>query len=45
VLEQAGIGKTQRIKELQMQIHRGTVSGSRREAVVAELDSLVASAW
>jgi hypothetical protein len=44
VLEQAGIGKSGRIKELQMQIHRGTVSGAKREAVVTELDSLVASA-
>lgn len=45
VLESAGIGKSQRIKELQVQIHKGLVSGSKREAVVAELDSLVASAW
>ena len=45
VLEQAGMGKSSRIKELQMQIHRGTVSGAKREAVVTELDSLVASAW
>lgn len=45
VLEQAGMSKSSRIKELQMQIHRGTVSGAKREAVVAELDSLVASAW
>ena len=44
VLEQAGMGKSTRIKELQMQIQRGVVSGAKREAVVAELDSLVASA-
>lgn len=45
VLEQAGVGKSSRVKELQLQIHKGLVSGPRREAVVAELDSLVASAW
>lgn len=45
ILEQAGVGKSSRIKELQMQIHKGLVSGVKREAVVAELDSLVASAW
>lgn len=45
VLEQAGVAKSSRIKELQMQIHKGLVSGSKREAVVAELDSLVASSW
>jgi hypothetical protein len=45
VLEQAGVAKASRIKELQMQIHKGLVSGPKREAVVAELDSLVASAW
>lgn len=44
VLEQAGMAQSSRIKELQMQIHRGVVNGSKREAVVAELDSLVASA-
>lgn len=45
VLEQAGVGKSARIKELQVQIHKGLVNGPKREAVVAELDSLVASAW
>ena len=44
VLEQAGMSKSARIKELQLQIHRGAVGGAKREAVVAELDSLVASA-
>ncbi|KAJ4858355.1 pep3/Vps18/deep orange family domain-containing protein [Trichoderma breve] len=44
VLEQAGVAKSNRIKELQMQIHKGLVSGTQREAVVAELDALVASA-
>ena len=45
VLEQAGMGKSSRIKELQIQIQKGLVTGAKREAVVAELDSLVASAW
>lgn len=45
VLEQSGMSKSSRIKELQMQIHKGLVSGAKKEAVVAELDSLVASAW
>lgn len=44
VLEQAGVGKSSRIRELQVQIHKGMVMGAKREAVVAELDSLVASA-
>ncbi|KAL3953554.1 hypothetical protein ACCO45_011510 [Purpureocillium lilacinum] len=44
VLEQSGMSKSSRIKELQMQIHKGLVSGAKKEAVVAELDSLVASA-
>lgn len=45
VLEQAGVGKSSRIRELQVQIHKGTVSGAQRDIVVAELDALVASAW
>ncbi|PHH75372.1 hypothetical protein CDD80_2437 [Ophiocordyceps camponoti-rufipedis] len=44
VLEQCGVGRAARIRELQVQIHRLLVSGPRREAVAAELDSLVASA-
>ncbi|KYK61802.1 vacuolar protein sorting protein DigA [Drechmeria coniospora] len=44
VLEQSGTSKSSRIRELQMQIHKGLVSGAKRDAVVAELDSLVASA-
>ncbi|PHH71006.1 hypothetical protein CDD82_6799 [Ophiocordyceps australis] len=42
VLEQSGMSKSTRIKELQVQIHKGLVSGQTREALVAELDSLVA---
>ncbi|KAK2069217.1 hypothetical protein P8C59_003815 [Phyllachora maydis] len=45
VLEQAGVGKSRRIKECQVQISKGLVSGAKREAMTAELDSLVASAW
>ncbi|KAI1020020.1 hypothetical protein LB503_006506 [Fusarium chuoi] len=44
VLEQAGVGKSTRIRELQTQIQKGLVSGTQRETVVAELDALVASA-
>lgn len=45
VLEQAGPAKAKRIRECQVQVSKGLVSGARREAMVAELDSLVASAW
>ncbi|KAI5459961.1 Pep3/Vps18/deep orange family-domain-containing protein [Mariannaea sp. PMI_226] len=44
VVEQAGAVTSTRIRELQVQIHKGLVSGAQREAVVAELDALVASA-
>ncbi|KAI0887216.1 Pep3/Vps18/deep orange family-domain-containing protein [Annulohypoxylon maeteangense] len=44
VLEQAGVGKSRRIKECQVQISKGLVSGARKDAMVAELDALVASA-
>jgi hypothetical protein len=45
VLEQAGVSKSKRIKECQVQITKGLVSGAKRDAMIAELDSLVASAW
>jgi hypothetical protein len=45
VLEQAGVGKSRRIKECQVQISKGLVSGVKREAMIAELDSLIASDW
>lgn len=45
VLEQAGVSKSRRIKECQVQITKGLVSGAKRDAMIAELDSLVASAW
>ncbi|KKA30633.1 hypothetical protein TD95_005040 [Thielaviopsis punctulata] len=44
VLEMSGMAVSSRIKELQVQITRGLVTGARREAMVAELDGLVASA-
>ncbi|KAI1879518.1 hypothetical protein JX265_002472 [Neoarthrinium moseri] len=44
VLEQAGVGKSKRIKECQIQISKGLVSGAKKDAMVAELDALVASA-
>ncbi|KAL0930957.1 pep3 vps18 deep orange family protein [Colletotrichum truncatum] len=44
VLEQAGVGTGKRIRELQVQISKGLVSGTKREAMITELDSLVASA-
>ncbi|KAI1642135.1 Pep3/Vps18/deep orange family-domain-containing protein [Daldinia loculata] len=44
VLEQAGVSKSRRIKECQVQISKGLVSGARKDAMVAELDALVASA-
>ncbi|CCF34251.1 vacuolar membrane protein pep3 [Colletotrichum higginsianum] len=44
VLEQAGVGTSKRIRELQVQISKGLVNGAKREAMITELDSLVASA-
>ncbi|ORY59078.1 Pep3/Vps18/deep orange family-domain-containing protein [Pseudomassariella vexata] len=44
VLEQAGVAKSRRIKECQVQISRGLVSGAKKDAMVAELDALVAAA-
>jgi vacuolar protein sorting-associated protein 18 len=45
VLKQAGVAKSKRMKECQVQISKGLVSGSKKDAMVAELDALVASAW
>ncbi|KAL2138929.1 hypothetical protein VTI28DRAFT_6038 [Corynascus sepedonium] len=45
VLEQCGAAKARRIRDCQVQISKGLVSGEKREAMVAELDALVASAW
>ncbi|KAI1335744.1 hypothetical protein F5Y15DRAFT_408988 [Xylariaceae sp. FL0016] len=44
VLEQAGVGKSRRIRECQVSISKGLVSGAAKEAMVAELDALVAGA-
>lgn len=45
VIEQAGMGRSKRIRECQTQITRGLVQGEKREAVIRELDGLIASAW
>lgn len=45
VMEQVGLGKSKRIRELQMSISKGMVAGAKRDAAIAELDGLVASAW
>lgn len=45
VMEQAGVGKSRRIRELQMQVSKGIVTGAKREMAIAELDALVAAAW
>jgi vacuolar protein sorting-associated protein 18 len=45
VLEQAGVSKSRRIRECQVAISKGLVSGAKKDAMVAELDALVASAW
>lgn len=46
VMEQAGPAHARRIRDLQAQISQGSVAaGPGKDAMVAELDSLVASAW
>ncbi|KAH6684324.1 vacuolar protein sorting protein-like protein DigA [Halenospora varia] len=44
VMEQSGVGKGKRIREVQMQVSKGMVTGAKRDAAIAELDALVASA-
>ncbi|KAI0202177.1 vacuolar protein sorting protein-like protein DigA [Astrocystis sublimbata] len=44
VLEQAGVSKSRRIRECQVSISKGLVSGAQKDVMVAELDALVASA-
>lgn len=44
VLEGAG-GKKRYIRELQAQLNKGNLSASKREKIIAELDSLIAEAW
>ncbi|KAI9746358.1 MAG: hypothetical protein M1818_000070 [Claussenomyces sp. TS43310] len=43
VMEQAGVAKSKRIRELQTLVGKGVVLGSRREKAIAELDALVAA--
>jgi hypothetical protein len=45
VMEQAGLGKGKRIRELQGLISKGMLVGAKRDRAIAELDGLVASAW
>lgn len=45
VMEQIGLAKGKKIRELQNAISQGMVSGAKREVAIAELDGLVASAW
>jgi hypothetical protein len=45
VMEQVGLGKGKRIRELQGQVSKGLLAGAKRERAIAELDGLVASAW
>ena len=45
VMDQAGVGKARRIREVQKLISTSMLAGAKREAAIAELDSLVASAW
>ncbi|KAF7864204.1 uncharacterized protein EAF02_010172 [Botrytis sinoallii] len=44
VMDQVGVGRAKRIREVQMSISKGMVMGAKREALIAELDGLVASA-
>ncbi|KUJ11730.1 uncharacterized protein LY89DRAFT_786602 [Mollisia scopiformis] len=44
VMEQVGIGKGKRIRELQGLISKGMLAGAKRERAIAELDGLVAGA-
>jgi vacuolar protein sorting-associated protein 18 len=44
VIELAGMARGKRIRELEQDVTRGTAVGKKREALIKELDSLVASA-
>ncbi|KAK3077868.1 hypothetical protein LTS18_009049, partial [Coniosporium uncinatum] len=44
VIEQAGVARSRRIRELQGEVQRGTVIGAKRERLIRELDGLVAGA-
>jgi vacuolar protein sorting-associated protein 18 len=45
VMEQVGVGKSKRIRELQTAITKGMISGVKRERAIQELDGLVAGSW
>lgn len=45
VMEQAGVAKSKKIRELQAMVSKGVVTGSKREKAIAELDALVAASW
>ena len=45
VVQQAGVAKGRRIKELQTEIGKGIVRGGVREKMIKELDELVGGAW
>jgi vacuolar protein sorting-associated protein 18 len=45
VVEQAGFPRNRRIQELQVEVGKGTSTGSKREQAVKELDALIGSAW
>ena len=42
VVEQSGVARSRRIKELQVEVGRGMSAGKKRERAVKELDGLVA---
>lgn len=42
VLEQAGVAKSRRIRELQAEVSKGIVTGQKRERMIRELDGLLA---
>ncbi|TVY44473.1 Vacuolar protein sorting-associated protein-like protein [Lachnellula occidentalis] len=44
VMEHVGVTKGRRIREVQMLVSKGMVTGAKRDSAIAELDALVASA-
>jgi len=45
VLDAAGMGKRNKIRDLQNEVARGVSTGAKREKMVRELDGLVGEAW
>lgn len=45
MMEQVGVSKSKRIREVQMLVSKGMVTGIKRERAIAELDALVAASW